>query len=69
MIRSILIALLTLAIFIPTVQAEESFESTACVSGTANAIHMSDKLMLSSFDLKGMVRSDSDSEFLNFGYG
>lgn len=65
MIRSILILLLAMAIFIPTVQAQESFESTSCVSGTANVIYMSDEIMLSSADMKGMVRSDSNSEFLN----
>lgn len=65
MIRYILTATLIIFIFIPTVQAQESFESTACVSGSANAIHMSKDMMLTSFDLKGMVRSDSNSEFLN----
>ena len=65
MIRYILTAILIIFIFIPTVQAQESFESTVCVSGSANAIHMSKDMMLTSFDLKGMVRSDSNSEFLN----
>ena len=66
MIRSILIVFLAMAIFIPAaVQAQESFESTVCVSATLNVIHMSDEILLSSFDLKGMVRSDSNSEFLN----
>jgi hypothetical protein len=65
MIRSILLALIAIFVFIPTIQAEESFESTACVSGTMNIVHTSKELMISSFDLKGIVRSDSNSEMFN----
>ena len=65
MVRSILITIFAMVISISTVQAQESFESTSCVSGTANPIHMSKDIMLSSADMKGMVRSDSNSEFLN----
>ena len=65
MIRSILIVILALVIFIPTVKAQESFESTVCASGTDNTIYMSKDIILTSFDLKGMVRSDSNSEFQN----
>ena len=65
MIRYILIVLLAIAIFIPTVQAQESFESTACVSGTMNVVHGSKELLISSMDVKGIVMSDTKSEILN----
>ena len=65
MFRLIMIVILAMVIFLPTAQAQESFESTVCVSGNANPIHMSKEMMLTSFDLKGMVRSDSNSEFLH----
>ena len=65
MFRSIMIAILAMAIFLPAVQAQESFESTTCASGTANLLYMDKDIFLNSFDLKGIVRSDSNSEFLN----
>jgi len=65
MIRSILIITFAMVIFIPSVQAQESFESTTCVSGTMNVVYGSKELFISSMDLKGIVRSDSNSEILN----
>jgi hypothetical protein len=65
MIRSILLALFVIFMFIPTIQASEPFESTSCVSGSMNIIHANKELMASSFDIKGMLRSDSNSEIFN----
>ena len=65
MIRSVLIAFLAIFVFIPTVQAADSFESTACRSGTATMVHNSKELMIVGFELKGMLRSNTNTEILN----
>ena len=65
MIRSVLIAFLAIFVFIPTVQAADSFESTACRSGTATMVHNSKELMIMGFELKGMLRSNTNTEILN----
>ena len=65
MIRSFLITFFAIFVFIPTVQAADSFESTACYSGTATMLHNSKELMVSSFELKGIVRSNTNSEIFN----
>jgi hypothetical protein len=51
--------------FIPTVEAAESFESTACASGTSTMVHNSKELMVLGFEFKGIVRSNTNSEIFN----
>ena len=65
MIRTILIVLLAMAIFIPAVQAQDSFESTICASGISTVIHSSKELMVMGFELKGIARSNTNSEIYN----
>ncbi len=65
MIRSLLITFFTIFVFIPAVQAADSFESTMCASGTMTVIHGSKELMVASFELKGVARSDTNSEIYN----
>ena len=65
MIRSFLIVSLAIFVFISTVQASDPFESTACVSGTMTMLHNSEALMISGFELKGPVRSNTNAEILN----
>lgn len=65
MIRSFLITLFVIFLFIPTVQAADSFESTACVSGTMTMLHNSKELMVCSLECKGIVRSNTNSEIFN----
>jgi len=65
MIRILLITFFVIFVFIPTVPAADPFESTACVSGTMNIVHNSEELMASSLELKGIVRSNTNSEILN----
>ena len=65
MIRSFLISFFTIFIFIPAVQAGDSFESTACVSGTMTMLHSSEELMVAGLELKGPVRSNTNTEILN----
>jgi hypothetical protein len=65
MIRALLITVFTVFAFMPTIQAADPFESTACVSGSMNVIHQSEQLITMSMDLKGIVRSDTNSEILN----
>jgi len=65
MIRSFLIVFLAIFVFTPTVQAADSFESTACVSGTNTMFHNSKELMVVSFECKGIVRSNTNSEIFN----
>jgi len=65
MIRSFLITLFAIFLFVPTIHAANPFESTACVSGTMNIIQNSKEIMASSLELKGIVRSNTNSEILN----
>ena len=65
MIRSFLIALFAIFVFIPTIQAADPFESTTCVSGTMNIIQNSKEILASSLELKGIVRNNTNSEILN----
>ena len=65
MIRSFLITLFVIFVFTPTVQAADPFESTTCVSGAKTVIHNSKELMVSSFELKGIARSNTNSEIFN----
>jgi hypothetical protein len=65
MIRSFLITLFAIFVLIPTVQAADPFESTVCVSGTMTMLHNSKELMAFSFELKGMVLSNTNSEIFN----
>jgi len=65
MIRSFLIALLAIFVFIPTIQAADPFESTICMSGTGTMIHSSEELTVMSFELKGIARSNTNSEIFN----
>ena len=65
MIRYFLIALLAILMFVPTVQAADSFESTACYSGTMTMLHSSKELTVMSFECKGIVRSNTNSEIFN----
>ena len=53
MIRSFLITLFAIFLFVPTIHAANPFESTACVSGTMNIVHNSKELLASSLELKG----------------
>lgn len=65
MIRSFFIILLAIFVFIPTIQAEDSFESTICASGISTVIHSSKELMVMGFELKGIARSNTNSEIYN----
>jgi len=65
MIRYFLVAFFAIFVFIPTVQAADPFESTACVSGTSTMLHNSKELMVLSFEMKGIVRSNTNSEIFN----
>jgi hypothetical protein len=65
MIRSFIIALFAIFVFIPTIQAADPFESTACVSGTGIMVHSSKELTVMSFEIKGILRSDTNSEIFN----
>ena len=60
-----LITFFSIFVFIPTVQAADPFESTVCGSGTMTMVHSSKELTVMSFEIKGMVRSNTDSEILN----
>ena len=65
MIRTFLIALSAIFVFIPPTQAQEAFESTVCCSGTMTMIHNSKELTIFSIDLKGVARSVTNSEIYN----
>ena len=65
MIRSLLITFFTIFVFIPALQAEDSFESTICASGTSTVIHSSKELTVMGFELTGVARSNSNSEIYN----
>jgi hypothetical protein len=65
MIRSFLLTLFAIFVFIPTIQAADPFESTICASGTMTMIHGSKELTVMSFELKGMARSNTNSEIYN----
>ena len=65
MIRFFLIIFFAIFVFVPTAQAANSFESTGCVSGTMTIIQNSKELMVSSYELKGMARSNTNSEIFN----
>ena len=65
MIRSFLIAIFVIFLFVPTVQAGDAFESTACYSGTMTMVHNSKELTVMSFECKGIVRSNTNSEIFN----
>lgn len=62
MIRSFLITLFAIFVVIPTIQAAEPFESTMCASGTMTVIHSSKELTVIGFELKGIARSNTNSE-------
>jgi len=55
MIRPSIIILLAIFMFIPTIQAADPYESTACKSGTMTIIHSSSELTVMSFELKGIT--------------
>lgn len=65
MIKSSLIALIAIFVFIPVVQASDPFESMACRSGTATMVHNSKELIVMGYEIKGMVRSNTNSEILH----
>jgi len=65
MIRFLLTTFLAIIVFIPTAQAADPFESTACRSGTSTMVHISKELMIMGFELKGMLRSNTNTEILN----
>ena len=65
MIRFFLITFLAIFVFIPTAQAADPFESIACRSGTATMVHNSKELMIMGLELKGMLRSNTNSEILH----
>jgi hypothetical protein len=65
MIRSFLIAFFAIFLFISTVEAADPFESTVCVSGTMTMLHNSKELMIAGLELKGPVRSNTNSEIFN----
>ena len=65
MIRSFLVILLAIFVFIPAVQASDPFESMACRSGTATVVNNSKELMIMGLELKGMLLSNTNSEMLH----
>jgi len=58
--RLIFTAVITIFFFTSVAQAAESFEATACRSGTATMVQASKELMVLSFVLKGMLQSNSE---------
>jgi hypothetical protein len=46
-------------------QAAESFESKACRSATITMVQNSKELVISSFELKGILQSNTNAEILN----
>ena len=65
MIRFLLITFLAIIVFIPTAQAADPFESIACRSGTGTMVHNSKELVVMGFEIKGMLRSNTNTEILN----
>ena len=57
---SIFIVLFTVFLIVPTIQAADSFEATACRSGTITMVHASKELMVLSVELKGLLQSDTE---------
>lgn len=60
MIRSLFIALLTLLLFSPAIQAADPFEATACRSGTMTVVQGSKELMILGVELTGILRSNTE---------
>jgi hypothetical protein len=57
---------ISLLVFFPPAQAEESFEATSCYSGTATPFHDSkDLTVVMGFQINGILRSQSENKFLN----
>ena len=53
MIRSLCISLITLILFAPTIRAADTFEATACRSGTMTMVQGSKELMILGFEFRG----------------
>jgi hypothetical protein len=47
-------------LFVPSIQAADSFESTACRSGTMTMVQGSKELMILGFELKGILQSNTE---------
>ena len=65
MMRLLLIPVMIIFLFVPAVQAADSFESVACRSGTATFIQNTKELFIMGFELKGILQSKSNAEILN----
>ena len=55
----LLIVFITL-LFVTSIQAADTFESTACRSGTMTVVQGSKELMILAFELKGIVQSNTE---------
>jgi len=58
--RLIFAAVITSFLFASLAQAAESFEATACRSGTATMVQASKELLVMGFELKGMLQSNTE---------
>ena len=60
MIRTILVLLISVVIFAPSIYAAEPFVATACRSGTWTAVESNKALMVLGVELKGILRSNTE---------
>jgi hypothetical protein len=63
--RSIIMVISIIFIFVPMAQAENPVDSTAYVSGDMAMVHADAEVMVMSYELKGLVLSNNNSEILN----
>ena len=63
--RYLLIVISIVFIFVPIAQAENLIDSHVCVSGDIIMLHADAKGMIMSFDSKGIMLSNNNSEILN----
>jgi len=65
MSRFLLIIVMAIAMLAQVSQAADSFESKACRSATITMIQNSKELVISGFELKGILQSNTNAEILN----
>lgn len=63
--RIFFIVISIVLICVPMAQAESPVDSTACVSGDMTSLYTSDEAGMMSFEIKGIVLSNNESEILN----
>jgi hypothetical protein len=65
MIRSLLLFCSVIVVLIPSVQAADEFEATSCRSGTYKVIFKNEDVRISTFEVTGIVKNNTNSEILN----